>query len=201
SCARRRPTGSRAWRKGSRPPGQGGGRGPGGWARPGGEIGRGRADTPGGRGLGRDLGRNPRRRRGRPRRPSGRHVVRDREPARARADRDPQYGGGRHVVSELSRGRDRRRPPHRPWRRESLMPSAAPIVTVDGPSGSGKGTISRGLASRLRWHLLDSGALYRLVALAAARRGNPGDPEEVAPSARSLDASFGSVGGAEQVML
>jgi len=81
------------------------------------------------------------------------------------------------------------------------MPSAAPIVTVDGPSGSGKGTISRGLASRLRWHLLDSGALYRLVALAAARRGNPGDPEELARIARSMDASFGSVGGAEQVML
>jgi cytidylate kinase len=78
------------------------------------------------------------------------------------------------------------------------MPSAAPIVTVDGPSGSGKGTISRGLASRLRWHLLDSGALYRLVALAAARRGNPGDPEELARIARSMDASFGSVGGAER---
>ena len=46
--------------------------------------------------------------------------------------------------------------------------SAAPVVTVDGPSGSGKGTISRLLARRTGWHLLDSGALYRLVALAGA---------------------------------
>jgi cytidylate kinase len=81
------------------------------------------------------------------------------------------------------------------------MVPAAPIVTIDGPSGSGKGTISRGLASRLRWHLLDSGALYRLVALAAARRGNPDDPEDLAGIARSMDVSFGSVGGAEQVLL
>jgi cytidylate kinase len=81
------------------------------------------------------------------------------------------------------------------------MVPAAPIVTIDGPSGSGKGTISRGLASRLRWHLLDSGALYRLVALAAARRGNPDDPEDLARIARSMDVSFGSVGGAEQVLL
>jgi cytidylate kinase len=81
------------------------------------------------------------------------------------------------------------------------MAPAAPIVTIDGPSGSGKGTISRGLASRLRWHLLDSGALYRLVALAAARRGNPDDPEDLAGIARSMDVSFGSVGGAEQVLL
>jgi cytidylate kinase len=44
------------------------------------------------------------------------------------------------------------------------------VLTVDGPSGSGKGTISRQVASRLGWHLLDSGALYRLVGLAAARR-------------------------------
>jgi cytidylate kinase len=81
------------------------------------------------------------------------------------------------------------------------MAPAAPIVTIDGPSGSGKGTIARVLASRLRWHLLDSGALYRLVALAAARRGNPGDEAELARLARSMDASFGSVGGAEQVLL
>ena len=42
-----------------------------------------------------------------------------------------------------------------------------PVITIDGPSGSGKGTISRALAGRLGWALLDSGALYRLVALAA----------------------------------
>ena len=42
-----------------------------------------------------------------------------------------------------------------------------PVITIDGPSGSGKGTISRLLAAQLGWHFLDSGALYRLVALAA----------------------------------
>ena len=44
-----------------------------------------------------------------------------------------------------------------------------PIVTIDGPSGSGKGTISRAVAQKVGWHLLDSGALYRLVALAGTR--------------------------------
>lgn len=45
-----------------------------------------------------------------------------------------------------------------------------PVITLDGPSGSGKGTISRHVAAALGWHLLDSGALYRLVALAARKR-------------------------------
>src|SRR5258706_1659561 len=44
-----------------------------------------------------------------------------------------------------------------------------PVVTIDGPSGAGKGTVSRQLAERLGWHLLDSGALYRLVALAGLK--------------------------------
>jgi len=46
----------------------------------------------------------------------------------------------------------------------------APVLAIDGPSGAGKGTISRLLARRLGWHLLDSGALYRVLALAAMRR-------------------------------
>ena len=46
-----------------------------------------------------------------------------------------------------------------------------PVVAVDGPSGSGKGTVCRRLAGRLGWHLLDSGALYRLTALAGGRAG------------------------------
>lgn len=45
-----------------------------------------------------------------------------------------------------------------------------PVVTIDGPSGSGKGTICQLLAKELGWHLLDSGALYRIVGLAAERR-------------------------------
>jgi len=51
------------------------------------------------------------------------------------------------------------------------MDGAAPILTIDGPSGSGKGTISRAVARYLRWRLLDSGALYRLVALAGLELG------------------------------
>jgi cytidylate kinase len=46
-----------------------------------------------------------------------------------------------------------------------------PVITIDGPSGSGKGTISRCLAEQLGWHYLDSGALYRLLAYAARRDG------------------------------
>lgn len=47
------------------------------------------------------------------------------------------------------------------------MPADIPVLTIDGPSGSGKGTISRMVARRLGWHYLDSGALYRAVGLAA----------------------------------
>jgi len=47
----------------------------------------------------------------------------------------------------------------------------APVICIDGPGGSGKGTIAGLLAERLGWHLLDSGALYRLLALAAQQRG------------------------------
>ena len=49
--------------------------------------------------------------------------------------------------------------------------SQAPVIAIDGPSGSGKGTIARRVARQLGWHLLDSGALYRLVALAGQRTG------------------------------
>jgi CMP/dCMP kinase len=49
--------------------------------------------------------------------------------------------------------------------------AAAPVVTIDGPSGAGKGAVSRALAARLGWRLLDSGALYRLTALAGQRGG------------------------------
>ncbi len=47
------------------------------------------------------------------------------------------------------------------------MTATAPVLTIDGPSGSGKGTISRAVAQRLGWHYLDSGALYRAVGVAA----------------------------------
>ena len=66
-----------------------------------------------------------------------------------------------------------------------------PVITIDGPGGSGKGTIALHLARTLGWHLLDSGALYRLVAVAAMDRGvGPGDEEGLARVARELDARF-----------
>ncbi|MDF2181501.1 (d)CMP kinase [Neptuniibacter sp. CAU 1671] len=52
-----------------------------------------------------------------------------------------------------------------------MSSQAVPVITVDGPSGSGKGTICQLLARELGWHLLDSGALYRLVAVAARHHG------------------------------
>ncbi len=51
------------------------------------------------------------------------------------------------------------------------MNEQAPVICVDGPSGSGKGTVCRALVRALDWHLLDSGALYRVVALAGRARG------------------------------
>ena len=48
---------------------------------------------------------------------------------------------------------------------------AGPIITVDGPSGAGKGTLCQMLAAKLNWALLDSGALYRVTALAAKQHG------------------------------
>jgi cytidylate kinase len=74
-----------------------------------------------------------------------------------------------------------------------------PVVAIDGPSGSGKGTVSRRLAAELRWHFLDSGALYRLVALDAERRGVAlDDSAALAELAASLPVSFGPAEG-EQV--
>ncbi len=78
-----------------------------------------------------------------------------------------------------------------------------PLITIDGPSGSGKGTIARRVADRLGWHLLDSGALYRLVALAARQAGlDPEDQDAHAAIAQSLDVRFTSTAaGDEQVWL
>ena len=64
---------------------------------------------------------------------------------------------------------------------------AAPVIAIDGPSGSGKGTIAARVAERLGWRLLDSGALYRVVAWAALGRGmSLDDAERLAGMTASL---------------
>jgi cytidylate kinase len=80
---------------------------------------------------------------------------------------------------------------------------SCPIVTIDGPSGSGKGTISRAVARRTGWHLLDSGALYRLVALAGDAAGlDNADERGHGELAARMDVRFGSApDGSERVWL
>lgn len=69
--------------------------------------------------------------------------------------------------------------------------SVIPVLTIDGPSGSGKGSITQMVAKRLGWHILDSGALYRLTALAAERAGVAlDDAKSLAEIARGLDIEF-----------
>lgn len=71
-----------------------------------------------------------------------------------------------------------------------------PVITIDGPGGSGKGTVSRHLAHELGWHFLDSGALYRLVGLGALKRGVALDDEPaLAGLAERLDVKFDPNGG------
>ncbi|HTX24146.1 MAG TPA: (d)CMP kinase [Steroidobacteraceae bacterium] len=83
-----------------------------------------------------------------------------------------------------------------------MFKAKTPIVTIDGPSGSGKGTIARGVAAVTGWHWLDSGALYRLVALAGRERGlAPDDVEGHARAAWALEAAFESDAGGERVRL
>ena len=66
-----------------------------------------------------------------------------------------------------------------------------PVIAIDGPSASGKGTIAQGVARALGFHYLDSGALYRLVALAAQRAGTAWDDERgLADVAAGLDVRF-----------
>jgi cytidylate kinase len=66
-----------------------------------------------------------------------------------------------------------------------------PVLTIDGPSGSGKGTVSRAVARALGWHFLDSGAIYRSLAIAVMRNNISLDSEsEIVRVAEDMDLSF-----------
>jgi cytidylate kinase len=67
----------------------------------------------------------------------------------------------------------------------------SPVVTIDGPSGAGKGTVSTLLAKDLKWNFLDSGAIYRVLAIASVHHQiDPSDESGLVPLASSLDVSF-----------
>ncbi|MCV6611607.1 MAG: (d)CMP kinase [Amphritea sp.] len=77
-----------------------------------------------------------------------------------------------------------------------------PVITVDGPSGSGKGTICSLLARELGWNLLDSGALYRLVALAARHHGVAlDDVDALVVLAAHLDVQFATPEDQNEVII
>ena len=72
-----------------------------------------------------------------------------------------------------------------------MTTSQIPVITIDGPTASGKGTVAHLVADRLGFHLLDSGALYRLTALSALRRGvDLADEHALAKTAEHLPARF-----------
>ena len=77
-----------------------------------------------------------------------------------------------------------------------------PVVAIDGPTGSGKGAISRSVAVSLGWHLLDSGALYRSVALKARREGlELNEPEALRAAASGMRVEFSAAADPEAVLL
>jgi len=79
-----------------------------------------------------------------------------------------------------------------------LKKLAVPVLAIDGPSGSGKGTLAQMLARHLGWHLLDSGALYRIVGLAAVERGVDLDDEAgLASVAEHLHVEFAATAPGE----
>ena len=82
------------------------------------------------------------------------------------------------------------------------MTEQVPVLTIDGPGGAGKGTISGLMADRLNWHLLDSGALYRLTAQAAVRHQVALDDEAaLAELAQTLDVAFPVDNGQPRTLL
>jgi CMP/dCMP kinase len=75
------------------------------------------------------------------------------------------------------------------------MKNSVPVITIDGPTASGKGTVAHRVAQALGWGILDSGALYRLTALSVLQKGeDSADPQVVARIAESLEVVFHTQG-------
>ncbi|WP_316369740.1 (d)CMP kinase [Candidatus Thiodiazotropha sp. CDECU1] len=71
------------------------------------------------------------------------------------------------------------------------MVTGVPVITVDGPSGSGKGTLAQRIAETLGWHFLDSGAIYRVLGLMVERAGISGDNvDKITEMAKNMPLSF-----------
>ncbi|HHZ88044.1 MAG TPA: (d)CMP kinase, partial [Chromatiaceae bacterium] len=82
------------------------------------------------------------------------------------------------------------------------MNDSSPIITIDGPSGSGKGTIAKRVAGLLGWHLLDSGAIYRGLALSVSKSGADGDDENtVLALCESMNLVFSADSRDESILL
>ncbi|OAT34271.1 cytidylate kinase [Buttiauxella brennerae ATCC 51605] len=82
------------------------------------------------------------------------------------------------------------------------MTAPAPVITIDGPSGAGKGTLCKAMAEALQWHLLDSGAIYRVLALAALHHQvDVASEETLVPLAAHLDVRFVANNGNLEVIL
>jgi CMP/dCMP kinase len=76
-----------------------------------------------------------------------------------------------------------------------MVDAPVPVIAIDGPSGVGKGTVARAVAAELGWHFLDSGALYRILALAAFRAGvDLRDAAAVAAQVPGLNIEFATSG-------
>jgi cytidylate kinase len=82
------------------------------------------------------------------------------------------------------------------------MEQTIPVITIDGPSGAGKGTVCRLLAQKLGWEILDSGAIYRVLALASIHHQiEPADEESLIPLAAHLDVQFLSTETSSKIIL
>ncbi|GAA0852381.1 (d)CMP kinase [Aliiglaciecola litoralis] len=79
---------------------------------------------------------------------------------------------------------------------------SSPVITIDGPSGAGKGTVSTQLATELGWNFLDSGAIYRVLAIASMHHQIDADDESaLLPLASNLDVSFQTTESGSKIVL